>query len=348
MSVRLYYPEPLEGVAVHPIFHYRHPPAKKGGGLFRDVRYSFFKEAETKEAESADAIVLVHNFSKEPDEKTRDYLRHFADSAEQLHKPLFIFSCGDFTDTLRFDPRIWVFRQSLYRNSMGPRDICMPTTTEDPPQELLFLREKQEKSIVSFCGMGGFGSVRGWIKYYAQNLFYDCAALLKPVLRARKLGVYWRRAMMRACERSSLVKTNFIVRHSFSGHAKSIELDPARARREYLETTANADFVLAPKGDGNYSNRFLKTLAFGRIPVLVDTDIVLPLEDEIEYSKIIVRVPMKQVAKTPRYIHDFYDSLSSEEWHGRQRLARETFERYLKQDAFFRHFFVETFSRGHV
>mgnify|MGYP001594597052 FL=1 len=343
MSVRLFYPEPCAEVSVHPIFHYRHPPASRGGGLFRDIRYSFFKEAETKDAASADALVLVNNFSKEPDEKIREYIRQYADQAEELHKPLYIFSCGDFTDSLRFDPRVWVFRQSLYKSAVGPRDICMPTTTEDPPQEMLFMRDKQEKPTVSFCGMGGFDSWRGWVKYYSKNLWYECIAILDPVVRARKLGVYWRRAMMRACEHSSLVKINFIIRKSFSGHAKSIELDPAQARREYLETTANADFVLSPKGDGNYSNRFLKTLAFGRIPVLIDTDVVLPLENEVEYSKIIVRVPMKKVADTPRYIRDFYDALTEEEWRSRQKLARDTFEKYLKQDTFFRHFFTEKF-----
>ncbi|MDP2655092.1 MAG: exostosin family protein [bacterium] len=196
--------------------------------------------------------------------------------------------------------------------------------------------------------MGGFDSWRGWVKYYAKNLWYECVSILDPMVRARKLGVYWRRAMMRACERSSLVKTNFIIRQSFSGHAKSIELDPAQARREYLETTANTDFVLSPKGDGNYSNRFLKTLAFGRVPVLVDTDAVLPLEDDIDYAKIIVRVPMGRVADTPRYIRDFYDALTDEEWRSRQQLARDTFEKYLKQDTFFRRFFAKEFSQNHA
>lgn len=348
MSVRLYYPEPLTGVEVHPIFHYLYPPARKGGGLFRDVQYSFFKEAETADNKSADAIVLVNNFAKNLDKRTKEYLQYHANLAEQLNKPIFIFSCGDFTDSIRFDSRIWVFRQSLYKSSKGIRDISIPTTTEDPPQELLFIRNKDKKPIVAFCGMGGFNSVRSWVKYHSENLFYECIAFFKPKMLAKKLGVYWRRAMMRSCEHSSLVGTNFIVRRSFSGHAKSIELDPAQARREYLETTANSDFILAPKGDGNYSNRFLKTLAFGRIPVIVDTDIVLPLEDEIDYSKIIVKVPMERVADTPLYIRDFYDSLTDEEWHSRQLLARETFQQHLKQDVFFRNFFTKEFSNKHV
>lgn len=344
MAVRLFYPEPLEGTNVYPAFKYRYSSVQKSGVLFQDVQYRFFKDAETADVQSADAIVLANNFNRELDEKTTSYLRQQADIAEKLNKPLFIFSSGDFTDKLHFDPRIWVFRYSLYRSSLGLRDISIPTSTEEPPPELIFTQPKNEKPLVAFCGMGGFSSVRRWAAYYAKNLFYDVCALANSSLRARKLGVYWRRAMMRACEHSPLVDTNFIVRSSFSSNAKSIELDPAQARKEYLETTANADFVLAPKGDGNYSNRFLKTLAFGRIPVLVDTDIVLPFESEIDYSKIIVRIPMNRVADTPKLIRAWYDALTPEEWEARQHLARETYETRLRLDSFAEHFFTVTMS----
>lgn len=344
MAVRLYYPEPLAGTSVHAVFHYRHPPARTGGGLFRNITYSFFKEVETTDCAKADAIVLVNDFAKELSEQEREYLRHHADLAEQLRKPLLIFSCGDFSDTVRFDPRIRVFRQSLYRSSAGPRDICIPTTTEDFPRELLSVRGKNEKPLVSFCGMGGFRSLRSWVKYYAKNFLYDLGSLLKSSLQARKLGVYWRRAMMHACRQSSLVNSHFIIRRSYSGHVKSIELDPVQARSEFLQSIVDADFVLAPKGDGNYSIRFLEALSLGRIPVIADTDVVLPLEDEIDYSKIIVRVPMEQIANTSRVIRDFYDRLTNEEWRHCQLRARETFARYLKQDAFFRYFFAKEFS----
>lgn len=333
---------------MHAVFHYRHPPANTGGGLFRNITYSFFKEAETTNRASADAIVLVNDFSKEPSGKEKEYLRHHADLAEQLHKPLFIFSCGDFSDTVRFDPRIRVFRQSLYRSSVGPRDICIPTTTEDFPPEMLRVREKNEKPLVSFCGMGGFRSMRSWVKYYAKNFLYDFGSLLKPSLQARKLGVYWRRMMMHACEQSSLVHSHFIIRRSYSGHVKSIELNPAQARSEFIQSIVDADFVLAPKGDGNYSIRFLEALSLGRIPVIADTDMVLPFEDEIDYAKIVVQVPMDQVADTPRYIRDFYDALTDDQWRSRQQLARDTFEKYLKQDTFFRRFFAKEFSQNHV
>jgi hypothetical protein len=253
------------------------------------------------------------------------------------------FCCGDFSDAIRFDPRAWVFRYSLYRHTQAPHDICVPINTEDPPPELLFLREKLDKPVVAFCGNGAMRSLTWGIGYVLKNTWFHIAGYVVPALRARKLGVYWRRAMMRACARSPRIQTNFIVRKSFSGHAKSIELDPAQARKEYLESTAHADFVLAPKGDGNYSNRFYKTLAFGRIPVVVDTDMVLPLESHIDYASLVVRIPMDRVQNTANEIVAWYTAVSPSDWLDRQRRAREVYETRLRVDAFYRFFFTTVF-----
>src|SRR6185503_19907515 len=102
--------------------------------------------------------------------------------------------------------------------------------------------------------------------------------------------------------RSTLVRTRFIARDFFSGAKSTIQLSPKEARREFVSTTRAGDFALAPKGDGNYSVRFLEALALGRIPVLIDTDTELPLEDRIPYEKICVRVPARDIARTPEYI----------------------------------------------
>ena len=172
-----------------------------------------------------------------------------------------------------------------------------------------------------------------------KNLSWDLRALIWPIVHARKRGIYWRRLAMRALEHSPLVKTNFIVRRSFSGALRTIELPPAQARKEYIDSIRHTDFVLAPKGDGNYSNRFIETLSMGRIPVVIDTDIVLPFEDLIAYEKIMVRVPMNRVNNIAAYIREFYDSLTEEEWEERQHLARTVYEQYLRQDQFFNHYF---------
>lgn len=340
MKMRLHIPVALHNV---PLISWFAPLPKDA--IFRSIgRPTFFEnDVERVESGSAQAIVLPNNFTR-INPTIEAYIKRYADLGERYRISVFLFSFGDFTDRLHFDSRVRVFRLSVYRSSIQPQDIAMPTFAEDYGSERAAPRSKQPVPTVSFCGMGAFPSWTKWFKYYVKILISDMQAFADSHMRARKIGVYWRRAMMQACRRSALVATNFIVRRSFSGLRRTIGGDPETMRKEFIDSIVDADFVLAPKGDGNYSNRFLETLSLGRIPVLADTEVVLPLEDEIEYAKIIVRVPMNRVADTPRVIRDFYDTLTEEEWRRRQQLARKTFEQYLQQDAFFRHFFAKEFS----
>ena len=47
-------------------------------------------------------------------------------------------------------------------------------------------------------------------------------------------------------------------------------------RKEFLDVMEGSVYQLCCRGGGNFSHRFYETLASGRIPVLVDTDIPLP------------------------------------------------------------------------
>jgi len=338
---RLYVPQPLESAELHPLLA-QHFNKEVWMGLFgNDLPPNFFSTGVeyVDDAASAQAILLPNNF-RALDDSAQAYIATYADMAKKANIPLYVFAFGDSNEHLAFDPRAWVFCLSVYGSSMRPRDIVVPTTAQDFGD--ITLRPKAEKPVVSFCGFAAFKTPRQWLGYMAKNVVWEVRSWANPVLRARKQGIYWRRAVLGACARSGLVRTNFILRRSFSGAARTIELDPAQARKEFIASIVDADFVLTPKGDGNYSNRFLETLALGRIPVLVDTDMVLPGKEYIPYEKIMVHVPMRDVRNTPRYIRAFYDSLSPSEWEERQHLARSVFTDQLRQDVFFKRFFVQT------
>ncbi len=339
--MRAYVPEPADSMPIFTLFYFRFAPERKVEGLFKDVLPPNFFEKEVAYAESAaagDAIILPNNFVSLT-EVERVYIRRYADLGESLHKPVYVFSCGDHTDTLRFDPRVKVFRYSLYRSSMSTQDICTPTLTEDLGRDGISIRPKSEIPTISFCGRADFASNRELLAAWVKRAFFELMSRVSPPARAHIRGIFWRKWSVNSFKHTALVKTLFIIRKTFSGAEKTIELDPAQARKEFIDSLIETDFVLAPKGDGNYSNRFLEALSMGRIPVLIDTDAVLPLEDKIDYAKLVVRVPMGKIKKTPEYVREFYDALTEEEWKKRQQLARDTFVKYLSQDAFFNQFF---------
>lgn len=289
--------------------------------------------------EEARAIVLPNSFLGKPHEAT--YIRQYADIGEKLGIPVFVFCMGDLTDQVPFDARVYVFRQSVYRSTMQRQDIVIPTLTEDAGRGGISLRTKTTVPVVSFCGQGGYNTIKQQLKYHLKVWLWKIRAIQHPEYKARTVGVYWRRKMMQGCSRSNLVKAFFIVRRSFSGAFRTIELDPVQARKEFVDSIVTSDFVLTPKGDGNYSNRFLEALSLGRIPVLLDTDTVLPLEEEIDYEQVMVRVPMDRVQDTPKLIRAWYDKHTEEDWKLAQVAARELYVRVLRIDSFFSYFFTE-------
>ena len=74
------------------------------------------------------------------------------------------------------------------------------------------------------------------------------------------------------------------------------------------------------RGAGNFSVRFYETLMMGRIPLLIDTDIRLPLSDEINWDNhCVIATPQNCIEKL---IH-FHNSKSEYELIKIQRENRE-------------------------
>jgi hypothetical protein len=129
--------------------------------------------------------------------------------------------------------------------------------------------------------------------------------------------------------------THFIVRKAFFGQAAKTKEGLLKLREEYIENLQNNDFALAPRGDANASTRFFEALSLGRIPILIDTDIVLPLERIIDYSKFVVRIDHTQLHRLPEILLDFYEKISDDEFVAMQYRAREAYVKHLRLDSFF-------------
>lgn len=336
--MRIHVFKPVEGIGLTPWFEGL-PESISNTALAPGVQNPFRGIEQTTLTE-CDAAFVPNNFRHELTPIQQADVTAYIDAAVEAHKKVFLFSCGDFTDDINFDPRAYVFRYSVYSSSLSVQDLVAPTITRDQGIDGYSIREKKEVPIVSFCGQAGYRSLRQWVKYVLKVTYYRARALGNPMIAARIIGVYWRRRMLSSCRRSARVRTNFILRRSFSGAARTIELDPVQAHKEFVGSITESDFVLAPKGDGNYSNRFLEALSLGRIPVLLDTDSVLPMEELIPHERTMVRIPMTDVDQTPEYIRNWYDGLSESEWKVRQEEARSLFATKLRFDSYFKEFFT--------
>lgn len=301
--------------------------------LPRDWRLTGFGFTET--VEDAD-FVLVPQSVKHITGEWRRYFDAVYTDARRRGKDVIVFFGGDLSYRNHFErDGVIVFKGSEFVQERRANEITFPGFAEDLGAEYPAEPRRQSgKSTVGFCGYAGFPKWTARAKYMLKNCALDVASFVAcdPSYRAYKRGIYFRRKAMRMLEADDRVETNFIVRDAFTGKDHG---DPARARREYVGNMLDSNFVLATKGDGNYSIRFYEALSLGRIPLLIDTDMVLPLEGVIDYSKCILRVPHTELHRIGEIVADFYSSLSDEQFIAMQKAAREAFRTYLRYDSYF-------------
>ena len=59
--------------------------------------------------------------------------------------------------------------------------------------------------------------------------------------------------------------------------------------KQHLRTMEACPFILCCRGAGNWSIRLYETLCAGRIPVMMDTDMVLPKEEFVDWNAIVIK-----------------------------------------------------------
>ncbi|MDP3902168.1 MAG: exostosin family protein [bacterium] len=278
----------------------------------------------------SDFLLIPHNFPHVRDNKK--YLDNFTCLSQKYNKKIIVFIYGDSFEKVNL-PNSIIFRTSCYKSDKRENEIIMPAFVEDLTEEFVFkTREKtmtDGKPIIGFCGWTSAGNMKNRIKLFVKS----CGL--------KKSGILLREKIVKILKRSSLIEANFIERQTYSGHASTISIPKETARREYLENMANSDFALTVRGDGNFSFRFYEALSAGRVPVFVNTDCPLPLEDKIKYNDFVLFVDYKEIKKMDATISQFYVKLDNKAFALMQQKARKAFENYLRADKFFEFMFLD-------
>ncbi len=336
---KIYVGKLKEGVAHVPLLFPNFGSVNKPDRLFLNQALHISQEKiceVVSTPEEAELFVLPHDYFSVFEDF--EYINNFLDLAKKYSKQFVIFDYSDIDREIPIKGAV-IFRTSLYSFNRKENEFSLPPVVEDLGSNYgVTYREKSDKPTVGFVGWASLLNTVEYLKYFYKNFLVTLRALavFDSRILVKKKGIYFRKKAINSFEGREDVTTNFILRKSFSGHANDILLDPRIAREDFVRNVTNSDFTLSPKGDGNYSLRFFDTLSLGRIPVLIDTFCVLPMEEKINYDEFIVRVNYKDIEKTPGIIKSFYDGLSSEEFKAKQMKARQIFEDFLKQESFLR------------
>lgn len=289
--------------------------------------------------ETADIVVFPVGWEHaQGDAALVESAHRLAEVAREHGKPFVIFYWSDDADEVPVAPSV-VFRTSLYRSlrpQRAARELAMPAWSEDFVEHYQdgrqLVREKSNPPAVGFCGHDT--PIPSLLKGLAKR------ALGRPAMSSRGQA-------MRRLAADGRIESRFVVRPAFFGGSvvdgrSNYEL-MRRVRLEYVENMLGADYALAARGAetwgksaGNFSYRLYEILSAGRPPLFVNTDCVLPYDDQLDWKSFTIWVDESDLRHIADTLVRFHESLSAAEFVDLQRECRRVWLEYLSPQGFFR------------
>ena len=164
-------------------------------------------------------------------------------------KTIYIFLVSDSCEKFTIPENIRLYRTSLYKSKQVENEFIMPYIWEGIEKPVSYLKQGS-MPIVGFCG-------------------------LNSIFRYNTLAIF---------QSTKNIISNFIIRNKFWGGKPHDE----ELVKDFENNMMNSHFNICNRGNGNFSMRFYQTLSCGRIPIMLNTDIVLPFKEEINWNDIII------------------------------------------------------------
>jgi hypothetical protein len=158
--------------------------------------------------------------------------------AKKANLPLLIDASGDIEHRIDI-PNAYFLRIGGYRFMQHKNEIHFPPYADDLLERLekgkIQMREKKtsEKPIVGFAGWAKLSS-KQYIRTFVKEIPLRLRALLDERYRACLKGVWWRKRALAVLGNSPEVTSNFLIRSSFSGSAKTADKDLHTLRQEFV------------------------------------------------------------------------------------------------------------------
>jgi hypothetical protein len=287
-----------------------------------------------------------------------DLLAECAQVAKDAGLPLFVDGLADGEQPLNIE-NAYIMRYGGYRflregqSKFGlpahigwePNRIEVPTQADDLILRCVggdFVpRKKQEgKPAVGFAGM-----VKTTFKNMLHRRLDELPIYVRGMFDGRYLsmseGIFWRNTALRILKGSNKIESNLTGRDFFSGGGKQVEGKMKDLQREFVDTILASDYALDVRGYANASVRLYEILSLGRIPVILDTERILPFSNFVDWSKFSLVVDFRDIRKLPDIIAEFHASLSPQQFEDMQRAARDAYVNYFRVDAQMPHILEE-------
>ena len=108
-------------------------------------------------------------------------------------------------------------------------------------------------------------------------------------------------------------------------------------KKEFFKNLQNNLYGLCARGNGNFSFRLGELLMMGRIPILLDTDCILPFRESIPYETNCILITEDDIPHVREIVTDFHERHSEEDLMRIQRENRSLWEEYFTPEGIFNH-----------
>lgn len=297
--------------------------------------------SEIHSVEEADVLILPMSWNYYSKHKKISRIIELLSSYKPLNKPIWSFTSGDYGVQIPRLNWVTVFRANGNRSKLEPNHHGMPVFINDPLKAHFNKTEPQirpyhPEPTIGFCGQadGGIGAaLKDIVRIAWRNLRYYIGIrkeLPQPIFSTTHL----RARLLDTCERTNGIRTHFIRRKKYRAGVHTPE-DRKRTTQEFYDNIKDSDYTLCVRGGGNFSVRLYETLAMGRIPVLVDTDCLLPFKKEIDWKKHVVLVSFNERHLIGEKIYKFHVGLNADKFKRLQQFNRQFWTQNFSLNGFF-------------
>ncbi|PHS62078.1 MAG: hypothetical protein COB12_11165 [Flavobacterium sp.] len=290
----------------------------------------------------ADWLILPMSWNYYVKNKLVQKTIDFIEKSKQQNKKVYSFTNGDFGVKIPENSNCIVLRQSGEKSKLPSSHLGIPSFIVDPIQKQhqrkdIFINEYQSKPVIGFCGQTNdsvYNSLKEISRTFFRNLKFKIGVtneLPQKIQSTSKL----RAKVLSEIKNSTKLTANFIERKKYRAGATTKE-DRIKTTKEFYDNMRDSDYIVAVRGAGNFSVRFYEALAMGRIPVFINTDCILPLEDKIDWKKHVVWVEENEINQLEKLILAFHYQHTPEEFIKVQESNRKLWEEQLTLGGFFK------------
>ena len=296
---------------------------------------SKFSFSIVNKSEECDYFLLPYSWNYYIKTDNLSVAKLFIREAHKFKKKILIWVTGDYYYSLPQNKNIIEFYTSPYKSIQKVNTIALPVIINDPLSflNLECINNKPYKNIptVGFCGhvdsnliISIFKMVNlAWqnIKYLLRIIPNYSGPLISPTTM--------RKNILDTLEGSNSIQTEYIRRNKYQGGKSKNTEEFSSLRKEFYQNINNSDYTLCIRGTGNFSTRFYETLAMGRIPIFINTDCILPLENEINWKEHVLWIEKTEIPEISNKILEFHKSMNNDSFIDIQNKNRKLWEKYF-------------------